>query len=278
MNYKSVNITLDTPSTETNEILIALLGEYPFDTFEENETGIRAYIPENEFTAVIKRKVAALAKKFNFKFETEHIAYKNWNEEWEKNYDPIEVENFVGIRADFHPPFKNMQHELIINPKMAFGTGHHSTTYMMMKLMRNINFKNKKVLDYGCGTGILSILAARLDAGDIFAVDIEPASHENTLVNCERNKTPTVQVVCGTLDAVPKERYDIILANINRNIILNSFPELIIRLTEEGLLVVSGILNIDEEIITKQAEKFGLKKIKTEQRNNWSAIVFENKK
>ena len=194
------------------------------------------------------------------------------------NYDPIEVENFVGIRADFHPPFKNMQHELIINPKMAFGTGHHSTTYMMMKLMRDINFKNKKVLDYGCGTGILSILAARLEAGNIFAVDIEPASHENTLVNCERNRTPTVQVVCGTLDAVPKEQYDIILANINRNIILNSFPELIIRLTEKGLLVVSGILNQDEEVITEQAEKFGLKKIRTEQRNNWSAIVFENKK
>lgn len=278
MNYKSVNITLNAPATETNEILIALLGEYPFETFEENETGIRAYIPENEFSATVKRKVASLAKKFNFTYETEHITYKNWNEEWEKNYDPIEVENFVGIRADFHPPFANMQHELVINPKMAFGTGHHSTTYMMMKFMRDIDFKNKKVLDYGCGTGILAILAARLGAGEIFAVDIEPASHENTLVNCERNKTPSVQVVCGTLNDVPSERYDIILANINRNIILQSFPELIKRITETGILVVSGILNVDEDIITVEAEKFRLKKIKIERRNNWSAIIFENKK
>lgn len=276
MNYKSVNITLNTPSTETNEILIALLGEYPFDTFEENETGICAYIPENEFSATVKRKVIALSKKYNFIFETQHIAYKNWNEEWEKNYDPIEVENFVGVRADFHQPFTHMQHELVINPKMAFGTGHHSTTFMMIKLMRDIDFKNKKVLDYGCGTGILAILAARLGAVKIFAVDIEPAAHENTLVNCERNDTPSVEVVCGTLDAVPNEGYDIILANINRNIILQSFPELIKRIAENGLLVVSGILNIDEEIITDEAEKFRLKKIKTEQRNNWSAIVFKN--
>ncbi len=275
MNYKSVNITLETPSNEINEILIALLGEYPFDTFEENETGIKAFIPENEFGGTVKRKVNALSKKFIFSYEVEHIAYKNWNEEWEKNYDPIKVENFVGIRADFHPSFKNVEHELIINPKMAFGTGHHSTTYMVMKMMRDIDFLNKKVLDYGCGTGILAILAERLGATEIFAIDIEPASHENTLVNCERNNTPVVEVACGTLDDVPDKLFDIILANINRNIILQSLPDLKKRLIKNGLLVVSGILNIDEDIITSEAEKFGFKKCKIEQRQNWSAIEFQ---
>ncbi len=275
MNYKSVNITLSEPSNETNEILIALLGEYAFDTFEENDTGIKAFIPENEFKASVERKVNSLSKKFNFTFEVEHIAYKNWNEEWEKNYDPIEVENFVGVRADFHPAFTNVEHELVINPKMAFGTGHHSTTYMVMKLMREIDFKNKKVFDFGCGTGILAILAERLGAKEIFAIDIEPASHENTIVNCERNHTPLVKVACGTLADVPLERYDIILANINRNIILQSLPDLEKRIATNGLLVISGILNVDEEIITNEAKKFDFRRIKTEQRNNWSAIVFE---
>ena len=194
---------------------------------------------------------------------------------WESNFEPIQIDDFVAVRADFHPPTvdekgnQSVQFDLVINPKMAFGTGHHETTYMMMQLMRDINFEGKKVLDYGCGTGILAILASKLKAEYLEAVDIEAASFENTVENCKINEVQNVKAFEGTLEVIDASDFDIILANINRNVILDSLFSLKNKLNTEGVLLISGFLKEDETVMKEAVIKNGFKIINTIQRGNW---------
>lgn len=257
------------------EILVAFLGEMPFDTFEESEEGVNAYIPEKEDSEDIQQQLNDLQSRFAFEFTRAEIPHQNWNELWESNFESIQVGNFCGIRADFHPAFDQVTHELVINPKMAFGTGHHATTFMMIQLMESMEWKEKKVFDYGAGTGILAILAAKLGANDIDAVDIEDLSYENTIENAQRNQVSGIEVYLGDLSVVTHQGYDIILANINRNVILESLSALYEKLKEGGEILFSGILAVDKALLLESAEKQGFTLQQSLQKGDWIALKMQ---
>lgn len=266
MNYYKYDIR---NQAEHTEILIALLGQYAFDSFQESDHGLEAFVPEKDNTPELESNVKELQAQFAFQFEKVFIPYKNWNEVWESNFQPILIRDFCGIRADFHPTIDTVKHELVINPKMAFGTGHHETTYMVSDLMEVMPFQAAKVLDYGCGTGILAILASRLGAISIDAVDIEQASYENTIENAAINKVENIKCIHGTLDDIKDEGYDIILANINRNVILDSLPALHKKLKIGGKLVISGFIEKDEAIMQAAVLKNRFNIDTRKQRKDW---------
>ncbi len=268
MDYVQYNIQCP---TEFAEIIIAFLGELPFDTFQENEQGFEAFIPSKFDTTEIESEVKRLQTNFDFKYEKKTIVHQNWNQVWESNFQPVEIEGFCGVRADFHPPFENIKHEIIINPRMAFGTGHHETTFMVMEFMKDINFKGKKVFDYGCGTGILAILAAKMGCTDIDGVDIEEPAYVNSIENAKYNSTANINYFHGTLENVPVRTYDIILANINRNVILESLPSLYERLNPGGVLYTSGFLDQDKDLVMEAHLKNGFLPHDTKQKGKWIA-------
>jgi len=261
-----------TCQTNQSEILIALFSQYPFDTFEEQEEGFSAYIPVSEWGNEIEKSIHKLQENFTFQWEKIHIPYQNWNAVWESNFQPILVRDFCGIRADFHEPLQQVKHEIVINPKMAFGTGHHETTFMVMSLMEEMNFLDKTVFDYGCGTGILAILASKLGAKTIDAVDIEQPSYENTIENAQINSRSNIQSFLGTLSNISGTNYDIILANINRNVILDSLPTLFNKLKDGGQLIVSGFLKVDIDLLKTEATKAGFEIGKGLERNKWICL------
>jgi len=251
------------------DMLMALLGEQPFEAFQENENGLEAFLPISVYEEKMEEDILQMQQLFKFSFSKKLIKYQNWNAIWESNFQPIMVEDFCGIRADFHEPLHDVRHEIIINPKMAFGTGHHETTWMMISMMRDLDFSQKTVFDYGCGTGILAILTSQLGAKNIDAVDIEQPSYENTLENSRINNIENVHSIHGTLENTKDLRYDYILANINRHVILDSFSTLNIMLNHGGQLLISGILIEDKELVHNAAKSHGFKIEKTIQRNNW---------
>ena len=282
MNYYSFEITTPQYDEEKGDVITALLSDLPFDTFEDTGHCLKAYISEDNWTQDIENQLVELSKTLDFQFEKTFIPYQNWNVLWESNFEPIRIDDFVAVRADFHPPTvdengnQSVQFDLVINPKMAFGTGHHETTYMMMQLMQDIDFKGKKVLDYGCGTGILAILASKLQAEYIEAVDIEAASFENTIENCAINDVKNIKPFEGTLEVIEATDFDIILANINRNVILDSLFSLKNKLNvtangvrQAGVLLISGFLKEDETVMREAVLKNGFKIINTIQRGNW---------
>ncbi len=269
MDYYQYSINTDPAQ---NEVLIALLGHLPFDTFEENETGFNAFLPDAGGQEAVDAEITELQKCFNFQFEKTHIPGQNWNEIWESNFHPVIVGSFCGIRADFHEPLPGMEHELVINPKMAFGTGHHETTFSVIEIMQGIQFTGKTVLDYGCGTGVLAILASRLGARHVEAVDIEVESYRNTVENSQVNRAENVQAIHGILGDVPGTEFDIILANINRNVILDSLGPLYELLKPEGILVVSGFVLDDEQLMAGSLQNHGFAILETKKKNNWLAM------
>ncbi len=272
MDYYKYDIQCN---SELSEVLIAFLGELPFDTFQESTSGLEAYIPSNEHSDEILKQVNAYAQQFDFKFEKEFIKTQNWNAVWESNFQPIIVGDFCGIRAEFHEAIPTVKHEILISPKMAFGTGHHATTYMMIEHMEDIGFSGKKVFDYGCGTGILAILAEKLGAERTIAVDIELPSFENTIENSKMNEISAVEAIHGTLSDVKETAFDIILANINRNVILDSLSSLYTMLNKNGRLIVSGILEKDAELVLEASKHQGFLHLKTKNKGNWISILFE---
>ncbi|MEO1261246.1 MAG: 50S ribosomal protein L11 methyltransferase [Bacteroidota bacterium] len=269
MDYYKFEITT---GVADNEMLIAVMSILPFDTFVENETGFEAYLPADQDIDLVKQEIAALQLRFTFSFEKSFIKGENWNEAWESNFHPIQVGDFCGIRADFHPSMGSVEHELIITPKMAFGTGHHETTYMVIQLMKDLDFTDKKVLDYGCGTGVLAILASKLGAKTIDAIDIEQAAWQNTVENCETNNVQNVIAYKGELDRLAGITYGIVLANINRNVILESLRPLSHSMVSEGQLIISGILQSDRELVLQALERNGFSCTRSLEKNNWVAM------
>lgn len=256
-------------SEEQNEILVAFLGELPFEVFEDTELGFDAYIPAKECDDQIIQEIENLQERFPCFYQKKLIKYQNWNAIWESNFKPIVVGTFCGIRADFHPPLTEVQHEIIINPKMAFGTGHHETTWMMIAAMEKLDFSEKKVFDFGCGTGILAILASQLGAEKIDALDIELPSYENTIENAQINQISNIEAIHGTLPKTQHLTYDIILANINRHVILDSLSTLHNMLPSGGKLLISGILNSDKKLVQQSAKEAGFTYEGTNLKNNW---------
>jgi ribosomal protein L11 methyltransferase len=272
MNYHKYELKT-TP--EIAEILVAFLSESPFDTFEETTDGLNAYAPASASEQEIEAQLADLQNQFDFSWEKELILGQNWNELWESNFQPVIVGNFCAVRADFHDPIPGVKWELVINPKMAFGTGHHETTWQCIAAIEHLPLQGTHILDYGCGTGILAILASKQGASAVEAVDIEEESYRNTVENCAANGVENVTARLGTLAAVQGTNFDGILANINRHVILESLPTLADLLKPNGWLLISGILLTDEEIVTDAATAAGFTKKSMKSRGNWLCGVFE---
>tara|TARA_B100000780_G_scaffold10576_1_gene7336 strand:+ start:1517 stop:2347 length:831 start_codon:yes stop_codon:yes gene_type:complete len=261
------------PKEPATEMLIAQLGYVGFESFVEQDYGVTAYIQKQEWNSKILDDVFMLhSNEFNITFEHNEIAQTNWNEEWEKNFNPIQVDDLVSIRAPFHTN-ASLQFDIVIEPKMSFGTGHHETTHMMVQHLLALDLDTKKVLDMGCGTGILAIFAEMKGAKPIDAIDIDSWCYENSLENIQRNNCNHITVYEGDASLL-KEKYDVIIANINRNILLSDIKTYIDCLNENGVLLLSGFYKEDIAIIEDEVTKHGLTFETMIQKNNWVALKY----
>jgi ribosomal protein L11 methyltransferase len=258
-------------NTEQEDMLIALLSDYGFEGFEEGERQLRAYINENDFD---EKDFTEMIQPYVGSYGLRKIQSQNWNAMWEEHFEPVMVHDFVGIRAHFHPSLASeVQYEIVITPKMSFGTGHHATTFMMIEQMQHLDFHHKQVLDFGTGTGVLAILSEKLGAAHVLAIDIDEWSIENAKENIERNNCAsiTIQQADGVITNI---KYDIILANINKNIILQNLQQLNNSLDERGCLLLSGLLVDDEEDIVAATERLDLKHRNTIHKQQWTCMLF----
>lgn len=267
-----IKATFIIPGTEVTDILIALLSDAGFDGFEERENELMAYIEE---TAFRPEELGAIARGQGIDYKTEVIVQQNWNALWESNFQPVVVDGFCTIRAHFHDIETTTPYEIVITPKMSFGTGHHATTQLMIMFMKDIDFSGKRVLDFGTGTGVLAILAEMLGAAAITAIDNDTWSVENAIENISRNGCKHIAVLQGSLEEIRGEHYDIILANINRHILLQYMPLLYSGLNDNGIILMSGLLPDDKEIILGAAATAGFRFIRIMELNNWIALRFE---
>lgn len=259
------------------EILIAELGYAGFESFVENEEGVIAYIQKEEWNENILDAIYILSSdEFKIDYTFEDIEQTNWNEEWEKNFNPIVVDDLVSVRAPFHEKRDDVKYDLIIEPKMSFGTGHHETTHMMIQHILQNDFKNKSVLDMGCGTGVLAILAEKVGATKLDAIDIDNWCYLNSLENVERNDCKNISVYEGDVTLLNDKKYDSIIANINRNILLADISEYAKCLNENGSLFLSGFYEQDIPIIEAECNKQMLKLTKTLQKGQWVSLKFIN--
>ncbi|MBU2951406.1 50S ribosomal protein L11 methyltransferase [Tamlana agarivorans] len=265
-----------TPLQPAVEILIAELGYAGFESFVETEQGVTAYIQKDEWHADILDDIQILGSdEFEINYEFSEIEQTNWNAEWEKNFNPIVVDDVCAVRAPFHDKF-DTEYDIIIEPKMSFGTGHHETTHMMIQHILKNDFKGKSVLDMGCGTGVLAILAEMKGAQPLDAVDYDNWCYLNSLENVERNNCEHITVIEGDASVLAGKKYDVIIANINRNILLQDLKTYASCLNEEGTIFLSGFYNDDIPIIQEACEKQALKFEEKLERNNWVALKFIN--
>jgi ribosomal protein L11 methyltransferase len=276
MNYYELLFTTRPAEDYQQDLLINALGEIGFDTFEELDFGFKAYIPTADFDQEkLDEQLSLYREMFSFSYEIALIPQKNWNEVWESNFEPIEINGEIFVRATFHQPRPEFQYEIVIDPKMAFGTGHHQTTSMMLKLMLENDLKNKKVLDMGCGTGILAIMASKSGAEGITAIDYDPVCYESTIENAQLNHIDNITAICGSKEAMPGDKFDIILANINRNILLDQMASYNEVLKPGGSIYFSGFYEtLDLQVITDEAGKYDLKYVSHLKDNDWVAAKF----
>jgi ribosomal protein L11 methyltransferase len=273
--YIEYNFTLS-PKEPTTEILIAELGNAGFESFVESEEGVTAYIQKTEWRINILEDIFVLnSDEFSIEYKYNEVAQTNWNAEWEKNFEPIQVDDLVSIRAPFHDN-PNLKYDIVIEPKMSFGTGHHETTHMMVQHLLKLDLENKKVLDMGCGTGILAIFAEMKGAKPLDAIDIDNWCYENSLENVARNNCEKISVYEGDASLLAGKKYDVIIANINRNILLIDMKVYTNCLNEKGILLLSGFYEADIPVIDAEVSKFGLTLETTIQRNNWVALKYNN--
>ncbi|MFC6996172.1 50S ribosomal protein L11 methyltransferase [Rufibacter roseus] len=273
MNYIEVTVTA---SPDYSDILIAELGELGYDIFQETENGFQAYITEDLFA---EEAVQELLERYSFAgsfpYEVKAIAKQNWNEEWEKNFEPLLISEKVSVRADFHPKPEGVEYDIIITPKMSFGTGHHETTTLMIENQLTLNHVGKRVLDMGCGTGILAIMAKQLGAENVLAVDIEDWTVENAKENAEYNGCTTLEVRLGDASVLEGEApFDLILANINRNVLLADMPVYSQLLLPNCPLVLSGFYTEDLPMLQEKAAEQGLTYESMRTKNNWVSAIF----
>ena len=276
MTYTELIITLQSAEDFHKDLLINALSEIGYDTFEDTDQGFKAYIPESnlnlEQLAEIARSYVDL---FSFSYILNTIPHQNWNELWESNFNPIQVAGKCYVRATFHEAHPEFEHEIVIDPKMAFGTGHHQTTALMMEFMLEHDFQGKTVLDMGCGTGILAILAAKLGAKEVLAIDYDEICYESTLENSELNKISTIKALNGSTEVIPDATFEIILANIIRNILLDQL-DAYARVSMPGsLLYLSGFYqDPDLAILKEKCNILGFNYLLHKQLNNWVAARF----
>ncbi len=272
MAYTRLTVRCD---VDFRDILTAELAEIGFDAFMETEDGFEAYADEERYDRNaledLRERYAAITT-IEFTFDT--IEQRNWNEEWERSFDPIDVEGKCLIRAEFHAPSRQYPFEIIITPKMSFGTGHHQTTYLMVKNQMAVDHVDKRVMDAGCGTAVLSIVAAKLGAREILAFDIDEWSIVNATENVGVNGCSNISIQRGTIREVnPTGLFDIILANINKNILLDEMGEYARRMEKEGILMLSGFYMRDVPDLLSEAATHGLEEVGRDEKENWAALI-----
>ncbi len=276
MDYYKVSIDIEPYEEWLRDVLMAQLADIGFESFTETISGLEAFIPATGFkTDVVSELLLLYEDNFSFKLDKELIKSQNWNEVWEKNYfRPLIVAGECLVRAPFHTDFPRCTYEIVIEPNMAFGTGNHETTAMMLEAILRENLDGKTVLDMGCGTGILGILASMKGAGKIMAIDIDEWSVKGTLENSVLNQVQNLTVQQGDASLLGGETFDIILANIQKNVLMNDMAAYASVLNQAGKLFVSGFYAGDLGDIIKIAEKEGLKSIGHTEKNQWIAAFF----
>ena len=270
-NYIETSITA--PEV-LREPVLALLANIGYSAFEDTDTGLSAYIEEKEFDQEQLETTMAVFEGKEVTFSNRQIQQKNWNAEWETSYPSVSIDDFCQIVPSFRNPEPNFTHSIIIDPKMSFGTGHHETTRLMIRIMKGIEIADKTVLDMGCGTGVLGILASQMGAKSVLGIDIDPWSYENTIENLSLNTTANMEVALGDASVIPDQIFDIILANINRNVLLEDLPVYAAKLPQNGLLAMSGYYLHDQNLIENTAKSLDFDLVSHEEDNQWLAMAF----
>ncbi|WP_347070098.1 50S ribosomal protein L11 methyltransferase [Flavobacterium sp. WV_118_3] len=274
-NYIGYHFSVE-PKELGSEILIAELGETAFESFIETENGLSAYVQKELWNENILDDIQILhSEEFTISYTIEEIEQVNWNEEWEKNFEPIDIDGICQIRAPFHEK-NDAQYDIVIEPKMSFGTGHHETTFMMAQHLLETDVTGMKTLDMGCGTAILAILAEMRGAQPIDAIDIDNWCYLNSIENAERNNCKHITVYEGNASLLVDQQYDLIIANINRNILLNDMQAYVDRLNKGGILLLSGFYEEDIPFIDASCTEKGLTYVKKFQKNNWVSLKYVN--
>ncbi len=284
MDYTAINFNITPFSEEIADILIATMSSIGYEGFQYTDTGFTAYITCEQFEEERIQKLEilqSLAVDYQIDWNFSVLQDRDWNLEWEKNFTPIVVDNRILIRAGFHPTIPGIDYDIIIEPKMSFGTGHHPTTTLMLETLLDFSgqMKGKRVLDMGCGTGILSILAAKLGASTVTGIDIDEWSYRNARENIENNQLQNIQIKIGNAGLLEKEKeFDFILANINRNILLTDMPFYERCLKDGGILIMSGFYTQDLPSIRQKAAELGMTYGDQKMKQNWVAVSFTNTK
>lgn len=270
MNY--IKVTIKDFSELTPDILIALLADISFESFEEEQYAVHAYIQESTYDEDILKE---LLNTYNINYEISTIEQQNWNQKWEDSFEPVIIDKFCVIRAPFHDKPNDIKYDIVITPKMSFGTGHHATTRLMISAMEQMTIADMHILDFGTGTGVLAILSQMMGASDIMAIDNDEWSYENTIENVEQNDVATINIAKGSLEVANNRKYNIILANINRHILLEYMQQMNDVLLDNGKLLMSGFLVDDIPVVQQSAEKAGLRMVSTHQDGYWAAMLVE---
>ncbi|MFC2098389.1 50S ribosomal protein L11 methyltransferase [Bacteroidota bacterium] len=272
--YLEINFELLSQQESDQEIVLALLADLGFEGFIQEEGRILAYIGADVFSSgELESLLAGVTEKIK-SYQVNHIPGQNWNETWEKAYSPVIISGKCMVRAPFHPPQGDMEYDLIISPKMSFGTAHHETTRQMLEFMLNSDWSGQKLLDLGCGTGILAVLAEKMGARNIIAMDNDPLACRNARENLEMNKCRNIQVIPGELNSLEEFEFHSILGNINLNVLLKEMRNLSLRLMNNGIAVLSGFYKNDLKDLDVVARKNGLSLIMDQSLNRWTVAVF----
>jgi ribosomal protein L11 methyltransferase len=279
MNYIEYNFKVH-PKHPYTDILVAQLAEIGFESFCETDTGVQAYIQEVVHSSDILGSIDILNQtpsEAQISYEQKVIQQQNWNALWESNFDPVKVGIECIVRAPFHEKHLGFKFDIVIDPKMSFGTGHHDTTMLMIEEVLKLNMARKRVLDMGCGTAVLAILAAKMEAEKIVAIDNEEWAYKNAMENCAANHCQQILVIHGNASNIPNNSFDYILANINKNVLLADMEQYYKHLSTDGRLLMSGFFIHDIPQIKTHAESFGLKLLTQVESNSWVCVVFEKK-
>ncbi|MBS2211004.1 50S ribosomal protein L11 methyltransferase [Carboxylicivirga mesophila] len=275
MEYTKVSVLVMPPNEVANELLIAQLGEMGFDSFEENDKGFDAFIPSKDFANANLEELYCPIEGIKWSYSSEVIADQNWNKVWEENFfQPIIIGDDCIIRSSFHQVEHHCQYDIIIDPRMAFGTGHHETTSLMVQHILEADVKRLDVLDMGCGTAILGMLCAMKGATDVIGIDIDEWAYNNALDNLQLNHISNMQIQLGGAELLGDKQYDLILANINRNILLNDMVSYANVLRTNGKIFFSGFYTEDLPAIDAEAVRHGLTMISQKTDNNWTAVAY----
>ncbi|NVO02332.1 MAG: 50S ribosomal protein L11 methyltransferase [Bacteroidetes bacterium] len=277
MDYIELNCKIASEKMGS-EILMAQLGEIGFESFMETNEGLLAYIPAKDFKEKSLNILQSSDCKelLQFTYEFHLVEDQNWNEVWESNYEAVVICDKCLVRAPFHPKMENIEYDIIIEPKMSFGTAHHETTSLMIEHLLETDLKNKSVLDMGCGTGVLAVLAALKGASNITAIDNDEWAYQNTVENVLKNQKEEIEVFEGDAELIKDKKFDVIIANINRNILLNDMEAYSLSLNKNGILFLSGFYETDLPIIKEKATSLGLNYANHLTKNYWVAAKFVN--